>query len=174
MNIYNIKMKTDGWEYHKWVVLFLFVWISVVYFWYDYSLLFGTYYSFFCECFFLLFYIFAMWYSPIISDGMSDRSAQYKVSDRARFFVEEYNEWCYIYKIKIMRKIVLLIGLILMASTSLVAQKFPKVILSGDYPDPSIMRDGKDYYMTHSPFYYMPGSWYGIHRIWWIGSLFAG
>lgn len=43
-----------------------------------------------------------------------------------------------------MRKIVLLIGLILMASTSLVAQKFPKVILSGDYPDPSIMRDGKD------------------------------
>ena len=48
-----------------------------------------------------------------------------------------------------MRKIVLLIGLILMASTSLVAQKFPKVILSGDYPDPSIMRDGKDYYMTH-------------------------
>lgn len=56
-----------------------------------------------------------------------------------------------------MRKIVLLIGLILMASTSLVAQKFPKVILSGDYPDPSIVRDGKDYYMTHSPFYYMPG-----------------
>ena len=56
-----------------------------------------------------------------------------------------------------MRKIVLLIGLILMASTSLVAQKFQKVILSGDYPDPSIMRDGKDYYMTHSPFYYMPG-----------------
>lgn len=56
-----------------------------------------------------------------------------------------------------MRKIVLLIGLILMASTSLVAQKFPKVILSGDYPDPSIMRDGKDYYMTHSPFYYMLG-----------------
>ena len=56
-----------------------------------------------------------------------------------------------------MRKIVLLIGLILMASTSLVAQKFPKVILSGDYPDPSIMRDGKDYYLTQSPFYYMPG-----------------
>ena len=53
--------------------------------------------------------------------------------------------------------IILSIGLILMASTSLVAQKFPKVILSGDYPDPSIMRDGKDYYMTHSPFYYMPG-----------------
>ena len=37
------------------------------------------------------------------------------------------------------------------------AQTYPKVILPGDYPDPSIMRDGKDYYMTHSPFYYAPG-----------------
>lgn len=37
------------------------------------------------------------------------------------------------------------------------AQGYPKLILSGDYPDPSIMRDGEDYYMTHSPFYYMPG-----------------
>lgn len=34
---------------------------------------------------------------------------------------------------------------------------FPKVILSGDYPDPSVLRDGDDYYMTHSPFYYAPG-----------------
>ncbi|NDW19687.1 beta-xylosidase [Dysgonomonas sp. 216] len=37
------------------------------------------------------------------------------------------------------------------------AQEYPKVIISGDYPDPSIVRDGRDYYMTHSPFYYMPG-----------------
>jgi len=37
------------------------------------------------------------------------------------------------------------------------AQEYPKVILPGDYPDPTIIRDGKDYYMTHSPFYYMPG-----------------
>lgn len=37
------------------------------------------------------------------------------------------------------------------------AQSFPQVIMSGDYPDPSILRDGKDYYMTHSPFYYKPG-----------------
>jgi beta-xylosidase len=29
---------------------------------------------------------------------------------------------------------------------------FGNPILSGDYPDPSIMRDGKDYYMTHSAF----------------------
>lgn len=40
---------------------------------------------------------------------------------------------------------------------SLPAQEYPKVILSGDYPDPTIVRDGADYYMTHSSFYYMPG-----------------
>ncbi|WP_409013838.1 family 43 glycosylhydrolase [Bacteroides ovatus] len=37
------------------------------------------------------------------------------------------------------------------------AQEYPKVIIPGDYADPTIMRDGKDYYMTHSPFYYAPG-----------------
>ena len=37
------------------------------------------------------------------------------------------------------------------------AQEYPKAILPGDYPDPSIMRDREDYYMTHSPFYYAPG-----------------
>lgn len=30
-------------------------------------------------------------------------------------------------------------------------------ILGGDYPDPTIVRDGKDYYMTHSAFNYVPG-----------------
>ncbi len=30
-------------------------------------------------------------------------------------------------------------------------------ILGGDYPDPTIMRDGDDYYMTHSCFDYLPG-----------------
>ncbi len=40
---------------------------------------------------------------------------------------------------------------------SIYAQRFPRAIMPGDYPDPSIMRDGKDYYMTHSPFYYAPG-----------------
>lgn len=44
-----------------------------------------------------------------------------------------------------------------LVSTHLFAQTYPKVILPGDYPDPSILRDGNDYYMTHSPFYYAPG-----------------
>lgn len=30
-------------------------------------------------------------------------------------------------------------------------------ILAGDYPDPTIMKDGDDYYMTHSSFDYVPG-----------------
>lgn len=30
-------------------------------------------------------------------------------------------------------------------------------ILGGDYPDPTIIRDGNDYYMTHSAFEYLPG-----------------
>lgn len=40
---------------------------------------------------------------------------------------------------------------------SLAQGKFPQVILRGDYADPSIMREGHDFYMTHSPFNYNPG-----------------
>nr|WP_321353915.1 family 43 glycosylhydrolase [uncultured Draconibacterium sp.] len=34
---------------------------------------------------------------------------------------------------------------------------FTNPLFAGDYPDPSILRDGKDYYMVHSSFYYYPG-----------------
>lgn len=34
---------------------------------------------------------------------------------------------------------------------------FPIAILPGDYPDPSVVRVGEDYYMTHSSFDNMPG-----------------
>lgn len=33
---------------------------------------------------------------------------------------------------------------------------FLNPVMGGDYPDPSIMRDGKDYYMVHSAFDYLP------------------
>lgn len=33
----------------------------------------------------------------------------------------------------------------------------PVLLLGGDYPDPTIMRDGDDYYMTHSSFECLPG-----------------
>lgn len=55
-----------------------------------------------------------------------------------------------------MKKCILLFLFTLM-NWSFYAQEYPKVIISGDYPDPSIIRDGEDYYMTHSPFYYAPG-----------------
>ncbi|WP_051250445.1 family 43 glycosylhydrolase [Paenibacillus harenae] len=34
---------------------------------------------------------------------------------------------------------------------------YPVPVLRGDYPDPSIVRVGQDYYMTHSSFMYAPG-----------------
>ena len=37
------------------------------------------------------------------------------------------------------------------------AQTTPRLLMAGDYPDPSILRDGKDFYMTHSSFHYAPG-----------------
>ena len=32
-----------------------------------------------------------------------------------------------------------------------------KIVFPGDYPDPSIVREGNDFYMTHSSFTYYPG-----------------
>lgn len=62
-------------------------------------------------------------------------------------------------------KSILCIALVL-CSIILVAQnkkesatniKFLNPILSGDFPDPSVMREGMDYYMTHSSMNYLPG-----------------
>ncbi len=46
---------------------------------------------------------------------------------------------------------------------------YPQVILRGDYPDPSILREGGDYYMTHSPFFYTPGFliWHSTDLVHW-------
>ena len=46
---------------------------------------------------------------------------------------------------------------LLIVSLTVGAETFPKVLLAGDYPDSTILRDGDDYYMTHSPFHYAPG-----------------
>lgn len=56
-----------------------------------------------------------------------------------------------------MFRTVLLLLLLLRAALPAGAQEYPRVIIPGDYADPTIVRDGPDYYMTHSPFYYMPG-----------------
>ncbi len=54
-------------------------------------------------------------------------------------------------------------------SNLLLAQDYPQVILKGDYADPTIVRDGSDYYMTHSPFVYAPGFliWHSTDLINW-------
>ena len=43
------------------------------------------------------------------------------------------------------------------------------VIFPGDYPDPSILRDGKDFYMTHSSFTYFPALlvWHSTDLVHW-------
>ena len=72
-----------------------------------------------------------------------------------------------------MKKVISLFLFLLMVWNSS-AKDFPKVILAGDYPDPSILRDGKDYYMTHSPFYYGTGlPDLALPGIWNIGNRYA-
>ncbi|WP_421879075.1 family 43 glycosylhydrolase [Marinoscillum sp.] len=46
---------------------------------------------------------------------------------------------------------------------------FQNPIFSGDYPDPSILRDGEDFYMVHSSFEYYPGLliWHSTDLINW-------
>ena len=46
---------------------------------------------------------------------------------------------------------------------------FQNPVLGGDYPDPSILRIGTDYYMTHSSFNYYPGLliWHSTDLIHW-------
>lgn len=47
---------------------------------------------------------------------------------------------------------------------------FQNPVLGGDYPDPSILRVGKDYYMTHSSFEYYPGLlvWHSTDLVNWV------
>lgn len=62
---------------------------------------------------------------------------------------------------------------------------FTNPLFAGDYPDPSILRDGDDYYIVHSSFEYYPGLliWHSSDLINWnpvtnalfknVGSVFA-
>ena len=43
------------------------------------------------------------------------------------------------------------------SSEPLSTATYTNPILGGDYPDPTILREGNDYYMTHSAFDYQPG-----------------
>lgn len=56
-----------------------------------------------------------------------------------------------------MKKYLLTFVLVAIVAITTLAQGFPRCILAGDYADPSIMREGRDFYMTHSMFNYNPG-----------------
>lgn len=64
---------------------------------------------------------------------------------------------------------------LLTANTFTIAQSdneslyYQNPVLGGDYPDPSVLRVGKDYYMTHSSFEYSPGLliWHSTDLIHW-------
>lgn len=56
--------------------------------------------------------------------------------------------------------VVLLFTVIAFSQNQLTGSKqsaYTNPIFGGDYPDPSLLRDGKDYYMVHSSFDYYPG-----------------
>ncbi len=67
------------------------------------------------------------------------------------------------------RLAVLAAGLMLAGCAGQDAPALKAVIFPGDYPDPSIMRDGNDFYMTHSCFTYYPGLlvWHSTDLLHW-------
>ena len=48
-------------------------------------------------------------------------------------------------------------AILLVLTFPVTSQTYRNPIFGGDYPDPTIVRDGADYYMTHSAFDYQPG-----------------
>lgn len=62
-----------------------------------------------------------------------------------------------------------LFAAVLVSCTPKDSVKIKTVIFPGDYPDPSILRDGNDFYMTHSSFTYYPGLlvWHSTDLINW-------
>lgn len=47
-------------------------------------------------------------------------------------------------------------SIVLFYMTVALAQQWPRTVMRGDFEDPTMVRDGKDFYMTHSAFYDFP------------------
>lgn len=60
-------------------------------------------------------------------------------------------------------------AILLAACTPKAAPRLKTVIFPGDYPDPTILRDGNDFYMTHSSFTYFPALliWHSTDLLHW-------
>ena len=67
------------------------------------------------------------------------------------------------------RTLQLLFAAILLGACAPKATPIKTCIFPGDYPDPSILRDGKDFYMTHSSFTYFPALlvWHSTDLLHW-------
>ena len=63
----------------------------------------------------------------------------------------------------------LLAAAVLLGACAPKAAPLKTVIFPGDYPDPTILRDGKDFYMTHSSFKYFPALliWHSTDLLHW-------
>ena len=61
------------------------------------------------------------------------------------------------------------LAVVLIAGCTKPAKNIKTVIFPGDYPDPSIMRDGNDFYITHSSFTYFPALliWHSTDLLHW-------
>ncbi len=68
-----------------------------------------------------------------------------------------------------MKKLLMMIGAAAVALSAAAQDGWPKVIFPGEYPDPSIIRDGGDFYMTCSGLYSRPGLviWHSRDLIHW-------
>lgn len=64
---------------------------------------------------------------------------------------------------------------IINAQSTAKASSYQNPILGGDYPDPSVLRVGKDYYLTHSSFEYYPGLliWHSTDLVNWERVTYA-
>ena len=65
--------------------------------------------------------------------------------------------------------VVLSAALLLAAGCKPATQPLKTCIFPGDYPDPTILRDGRDFYMTHSAFTYFPALliWHSTDLVHW-------
>ncbi len=63
----------------------------------------------------------------------------------------------------------LVVTLLAVLYSMAVTAQTPRQLLKGDYADPTVMRDGKDFYMTHSSFFYGPGLliWHSTDMVNW-------
>ena len=65
--------------------------------------------------------------------------------------------------------LLLITGLLAAACAPDKAKTVKTCIFPGDYPDPTILRDGRNFYMTHSSFTYFPGLlvWHSTDLLHW-------